>query len=276
MRAGPALGGYGAGILLLILLLGMWIASQSAGAAKVVELVTPLLVLGLLGVMMAMTAMAMRKRREEMRQLEGVEELFQLRRWGEAGMLLEDLLSRPMRVPAARAQALIFLAGLLARYHRFEDAIGVQEYLLDHAHFDPGTEFGLKLGRAMAMLRLDHLVDADRAIGELRRMAGERESAGLALVEMYRDVKTGHPEEALRVLDERLGAIREQMGARVADAYGLGARAQDMLGRESEARATWEKATLLTPAVELVRRYPELEAMAGKYPAAAVPAEVSA
>jgi hypothetical protein len=65
--------------------------------------------------------------------------------------------------------------------------------------------------------------------------------------------------------------MREQLGQRVADAHALAARAYDMLGREAEARAAYENATLLSPEVELHRRYAEVRALAGKYPAAAMP-----
>jgi hypothetical protein len=51
----------------------------------------------------------------------------------------------------------------------------------------------------------------------------------------------------------------------------LAARAYDMLGREAEARAAYENATLLSPEVELQRRYAEVRRLAGKYPAATAP-----
>src|SRR5207249_295307 len=107
---------------------------------------------------------------------------------------------------------------------------------------DDGTDYGLRLGRAMAMLREDHLVDADRAMGELRRMAERKDSAGMALLELYRDVKTGHPQEAVEVFDEAMAALRAQLGHRAGDAYALVAKAYDMLGRASEARVMYEKA----------------------------------
>src|SRR5439155_18242209 len=138
------------------------------------------------------TSFLFRRQRDEIRQLESLEELIQLRRWPDASALARQILSRPTRTPQARAQALILLSSVLARYQRFEDAIAVHTHLLETINFDPGTAHGIRLGRAMAMLREDHLVDADGAISELRRTAPDRESAGLALVQLYRDVKTGH------------------------------------------------------------------------------------
>jgi hypothetical protein len=85
-------------------------------------------------------------------------------------------------------------------------------------------------------------------------------------------VKTGHLEEAIEVFDERLPALRSQLGHRAADAYALVARAHDLLGNTTEAAAAFERATLLagTPE-ELYRRYPEVAEMRDKYPAAPMP-----
>ena len=84
--------------------------------------------------------------------------------------------------------------------------------MLENVQLDPNTAHALRLGRAMATVREEHLFDADRAISELRREVGDRDSAGLALIEIYRDVKTGHPAEAIDVFNSRLPALREQLG----------------------------------------------------------------
>jgi hypothetical protein len=219
------------------------------------------------------TSHTLRQQRREQQRVEAIEELVQLRRWDHAAAMIEALLSRPTLTMGARLQALFYLASVLARYDRFADAITVQEYLLNHAEFDPITSHGLKLMRTMALLHEDHLVDADRAMGELRREAPD--SAGLALIEIYRDVKTGHPAEAIEVFRARAGALRGQLGHRIADAYALVARAYDLLEQPAEAAAAFENATLLTCVDELFRRYPEVAALRGKYPGATAPREVA-
>src|SRR5262245_54389566 len=161
-RAGVNWLGYGIGIFAFIVLLSAYLSAQSRTLARAIELASPLVMLGIIGVMLVWTSMTMQRRRAEMKQLEAIEELITLRRWPEAAMLLEGLLGQPTRTPQARAQGLIYLASVLARYHRFADAIVVQDHLLEHIRFDDGTDYGLRLGRAMAMLREDHLVDADR------------------------------------------------------------------------------------------------------------------
>jgi tetratricopeptide (TPR) repeat protein len=108
------------------------------------------------------------------------------------------------------------------------------------------------------------------------QQAPQSVSAGLALVEIYRDVKTGHPAEAIELFDATLPAMREQLGHRVADAYALVARAYDLLGREAEAQRHYQKATLLSPPQELHRRYPETASLASKYQPAPAPKEAAA
>jgi len=216
----------------------------------------------------------LKRQRNEQQRVETIEELIQLRRWDHAAGMLQALLSRPTLTMNARLQGLFYLAGVLARYDRFTDALAVEDYLLEQARFDPITTHGLKLMRTTALLREDHLVDADRAMSDLRREAPD--SAGLAMIEIYRDVKTGHPEEAIEVFKQKSDAIRTQLGHRIADAYALIARAHDLLDQRTEAAAAFENATLLTPFEELVRRYPEVAPLRDKYPAATMPQEALA
>jgi tetratricopeptide (TPR) repeat protein len=278
-----ALGGF------LVVVIGSAAMSRQSGAmAQLVNVLSALIMLGLIAGLMLFTWLTVRRARAEHQQLEAIEELIQLRRWPQAGAVLTFMLSQPTRTAAGRVQALIYLSSVLARYNRFDDAIAVQNHLLDNVMMDAGTAHALRLGRAMAMLREDHLVDADRAINELRRSlrsgaraeedveeggpAAEIESGGLALVEIYRDVKTGHPAEAVEMFAKKLPAIREQLGHRAGDAWALVGRAYDMLNRPDDAGRAYENATLLTDRAELERRYPEVAPLASKYRAARVPA----
>lgn len=268
---------FAAGGFLLVVLGASLVSGQSETGRRVVETLSALLMLGVIAGMTLFTFLTVRKHRGEQQELEAAAELVQLRRWPEAAGVLQGALSRPARTAAMRGQALIYLGAVLARYHRFDDAIAVYDHLLDNNLVDAGTAHGLRLGRAMAMLRADHLFDADRALAELRRtVAGAGvESAGLALVEIYRDVITGHPNEAIAIFEERLPVLRDQLGHRVADAYALAARAYDLLGRTVEAQAAYAKATVLSPLTELHRRYPELEKLAGRYQPSPAPPEAA-
>jgi tetratricopeptide (TPR) repeat protein len=265
---------YGIGLFLLLVISSTFGSAKTPAFRQSIQVLSLFLLLGLMAAMTLATMFAVRRHRARQQAVEAIEELIQLRRWDQAALALQVFLSEPSRSPRFRAQALIFLASILARYHRFEDAIAVQNYLLDNDVVDENTAYGLRLGRAMAMLHEDHLLDADRAISDLRRR-GEEQSGGLALVEIYRDVKTGHPAEAVQLFADKLALMRRQLGHRVADAHALVARAYDLLGRDGEAQAAYERATLLAPVSELHRRYPEVARLAEKYQPAAAPAEAA-
>jgi tetratricopeptide (TPR) repeat protein len=266
---------YALGAFLLVVGASTLIDSSFPNGRRVVSAISTLALFGIMFGMAALTWSAAKAANVEVGQLESLEELVRLRRWDEARAVLESLLSRPTRNPHARTQALVFLAAVLARFHRFGDAVSVYEHVLEHKLVEGEGAYGLKLGRAMALLREDRLFDADRAINELRRGDPARESAGLAMVEIYRDVKTGHPREALEVFERKLPALRSQLGHRVADGWALAARAYDQLGEEGAARQAYENATLLSSETELHRRYPEVARLQGKYSPAAAPTEAA-
>ena len=267
--------GYALGVFLLVVLTSAYVTTRWGNLRPLVDILSRILMVGVIAAMALITSLTVRRQREEMKRIEALEELVQLRRWPEALDTARAILSQPTRTPTARIQALIFLASVLSRYHRFEDAIAVHDHLLQTVMFDDATAHGLRLGRAMAMLREDHLVDADRAISELRRGDAERDSAGLALVELYRDVKTGHPAEAVERFDRALPLFRQQLGHRAGDAYALLAKAYDLLGRDGDAQAAYENATTLTALSELNRRYPEVASLGPKYRPVPPPAEAA-
>ena len=260
------------GLFLVLVMSTALTAGQPASVRTAVQLLCFVGMAGLIFGMSALSVYTVRRFRGEQRQVEQIGELVQLRRWPEAAMALEQYLSQPARSHAFRVQALAYLASVLTRLHRFEDAIAVQNRLLDEGMLDPSAAAMMRVGRAMAMLREDHLFDADRAINELRRgpAAG---SAGVALVEIYRDVKTGHPADAVAMFEQQLPVLRDHLGHRVADAYALAARAYDLLGQEAQAREAFRKATVLAPPGELFRRYPEVQKLAGRFVPATAPPE---
>src|SRR5258706_10260764 len=228
--------GYALGLFLAVVLVSTFAGRQSAQAQSVVQMLGGLTMMLIILAVGRFTWPTVQRQREEKRRLEAVDELLQLRRWQEAGMLLQGLLSKPTRTMQARVQGLIYLAAVLGRYHRFGDAIIVQEHLLENVPLDPGSAYGVALGRAMAMLHEDRLVDADRAISELRRADGSGESAGLALAGVYRDAKSGHPGDARGRVTTKLPVLPKQLGQRGADAWALLAKAYDIVGQEERAR----------------------------------------
>jgi hypothetical protein len=260
----------GAGILLAGL---NQLVSDDAKSLKIaIGALSGLAMMAVVVTLMSISWFGMRAIRAQQKQLDGIAEMIQLRRWPQAGVALRQMLSQPARAAHFRVQGLVYLTTVLTRFEKFEEAIAVQEYLLENRLVDPATAYGLGIARAMAMLRLDRLVDGDRALSELRRTPGSGESAAFVLVDLFRDVITGHPAEAIDIFERKLPILREQLGHRVADAWALAGRAYDLLGREDEARTAVANATLLTEPVELLRRYPELGKLTGRYQPTPVPA----
>jgi hypothetical protein len=223
------------GFLVLVQLVG----KQDAASHQLIQIVSSVAMTGMVAGSIVMSVHTVRNLRREQQTVEAIEEMMQLRRWEPAGMLLDRFLSTPVRSPRVWATGLVRLAELLGRYNRFEDALAVQNFLIENELLDEGSEYFLRLGRAMAMLREDHLVDADRAISDLRRR-GPRDGGGLALVEMFRDVKTGHPDEAIEIYNKSQIALRQQLGHRVADAHALAALSFDLQGDATAAKLAYE------------------------------------
>lgn len=258
----------------MVVLVTLLIGNKTARAQELVSAIWAGATLVLMGALFGFSFYTVKRFRSDQQRVERIGELVQLRRWPEAAVAVDQYLTSPARTHGFRAQALVYLSSVLARLHRFEDAIAVHNQLLEEGTLEEGSAATVRLARAMAMLREDHLFDADRAINELRRgpLSG---SAGLALVEIYRDVKTGHPAEAAELFEQKREILRDQLGHRVADAFALAARAYDLLGREAESRSAFQSATLLAPVAELLRRYPEVEKLAGRYPPAVAPPEAA-
>jgi len=246
----------------------------STGAIIEPQLLVSAAMMGLFAVLGLGAMRAARALAAEHDAVRQANELVRLRRWPEAAAALERLLSRPMHTHHGRLHALMCLGAVLTRYHRYADAAAVYDYLLEQP-LDAASQHAMRVGRAMVLLYDDRLYDADRAISELRRGEMAAESAPLALVEIYRHVKTGHPDDALAVFEAKKHLLAAQLGVRTGDVLALVARAHDMLGNTDRARQAYADATVLVPPEELFRRYPETAALAGRYQAAARPAEAA-
>jgi tetratricopeptide (TPR) repeat protein len=262
-----------AGSFVFVMLISTWASTQSQELAAAVRLMSALAMVGTAIGLAAYSWNTAQKRNDELRRLEKIEEFVQLRQWPAAAGALWEMLSVPMRSPQARVQALVYLGTVYGRLQRYADAVTVQEYILSSVMLDDSSSHALRCGRAMAMLHEDRLVDADRAIGELRRSGPGQESSGLVLVEIYRDVKTGHPNEAIELFREKLPQLTRQLGHRVADAWALVARAYDMVGQAALAAQAYFNASALMPIADVSGRYAEVAALTGRYAPAPAPSE---
>lgn len=281
-RQGPGQRGPAGGLLLalavpvvVVVVVALLIARNQPDLAPAMRTAAAFAVFGLF-ITFAMGNFARAQRAgDERRALDQLEELVTLRRWPEAAAVVSGLLSGPMSSHGARVRALLYLSSVLSRYHQFGGAIDVHNYLVKHVEMDDALALTVRIARALAMLREDRLLDADRAIAELRRWPDADRMAGVALVELYRDVKTGHPDEAIALFERRRRQFGPQLAHRAADAFALAAAAYAARGDSAAAGDCWERATLLCPAVEVVRRYPELAPLARSLPPAAAPPEAA-
>jgi len=229
----------------------------------------------------------------EQQHSEKLEELVQLRQWPQALSLGISLLSGPMKMESARLSALIAFSSVLIRHHWFESARLIHDEVIAFRNqIDPSMIHTISVARAMTFLREDRLVDADTAITELRRDVNRArdaarrartesgneiddetvrsiDSAGLALLELYRDIKTGHFDEGIELFESKVKLMRDQLSVRVADAWVLVARAYDARGRTDDAARAFRHATTLAPVGELVRRYPEIAPLEQRFLSAA-------
>ncbi|MBC7782705.1 MAG: hypothetical protein H7144_02615 [Burkholderiales bacterium] len=224
--------------------------------------------------------------RTETVALSQIEDLVALRRHHDAGLRLQWLMASPMRTEQNRLRAIFLLGATLSRLLRFEDCLIAFNELVQTERIAGTSSIAVKLGRAMAMLHSDHLYDADSAINELRRLIDrggvEAEMrkldvdapiappeapiiAALRLVELYRDIKTGHSSEATALFENNLPLMRAGLGHRVGEAHALVAVAYDRLGNESAARQRFGEGTALQAVADLLNLYPELRTLLGKY-----------
>src|SRR5947207_4257647 len=109
---------YAVGVFLLIVMISAYVGVEHPAAENAIHVLSLLAMFALATAMVAITFLTVRNQRLQQEQLDAVSELIQLRRWPEAATIAQNLLSRPTRSPALRAQALIYLTSVLARYHR--------------------------------------------------------------------------------------------------------------------------------------------------------------
>src|SRR3954452_196247 len=124
-----------------------WTGEKNPQVRGAVQLMGGVAMLAIVGGMGWFASYVVALQRKEQQRVEAIEELVQLRRWDQAAAMLDSMLAKATLTMGARLQALVYLSSVLARYHRFADAIAVQTYLLEHAEFDAHIGHGLKLMR---------------------------------------------------------------------------------------------------------------------------------
>lgn len=212
--------------------------------------------------------------RDEEAAVEQIEGAVRMRRFDMASWQLLAVLSHPMLSPMNRARALGAFLTTLARIGRFDESALMVDAMLAEG-VPMGMVAPLRAVKAYVLLREDRLVDADRAVTDIRKMGRDGFSgAVLALAETYREVRTGHTEDLLAAHDKRRIAVAEELGHRVSDLDALAAWAAMTRKDDNLAKRLWRRATIVGQIGELVDRYPELKEVASRFTASPVPAEL--
>lgn len=245
-------------LLMPLFMLGILVAAGISMASETPWLapLVPLIFAALVGLSLWQAANAAKRQRDDNALLREADESIRLGHWDRANSSLSKLLSRPANRPHIRFQALIYAGGVLNRIGRYADVIRLYERLQEEAEFPAPVAVSVRCMQAYAMLRDDRLSDGYQALADLRRDA--RQATGMvALLEMYRLLKTGHNDDVLALFSEKRQQITAQMSHRSADGWALAAAAALALSREEQARTYARNAALLCDPAEILKRYPE-------------------
>ena len=167
------------------------------------------------------------------------------------------------------------LAHVLGELGNNEAADVAYRYLADRLPPDHPLALRLKLQQATVALNTGRLADGDDI---LRRLRGQAESsndpslgAAFRLARLVQDVNTGHYADAIEEADDTANALIP-LGVEAGYGYALLALCCALLAEHDpsleddrridlakQAKAHWNKATLLIPPAALVYRYPELQ-----------------
>ncbi|MFN4243852.1 MAG: hypothetical protein ACK4PI_11525 [Tepidisphaerales bacterium] len=255
---------------------GLLLAPVAEGPGRAVQrLVAVLVPMGALAWGWFWSAQRLAELKREERELRWAMEAELYRRFGTVAAIINKLLSSPMLSPMHRAIALRMYIGGLVDRRRYAEALDAAERLLAEGVPEELVP-ELQAIRVEALLREDRLLDADRALAELRQdpaKLGDVTRGLTAVLSMVRDVMTGHPDEALETYARHRTGVMLELGSMVSRADAAAAAAAHQRGLPELAAACWRRATCLESPAELVRELPCLSDVARTYPAAEVPPE---
>ena len=204
-------------------------------------------------------------------------------KWSQAIEPLRRLLAKPVPSAQIRYQGLLELAGVAEHSERLEGAAEIYEAITREQ--PQGLLGSLALvGKAIVLLKLDHLADADDIIRRLEVSVQSRSLKSLVvLARLYQQIKTGHYAEALADKSSKCELARVGMSTKAAYVYALlalGCRRQEIaasveeaadesLTAGCEAEMLWQQATMLLEPDILLEKFPELAELKEAYASAA-------
>ncbi len=204
-------------------------------------------------------------------------------KWSQAIEPLRRLLGKPVPLAQIRYQGLLELAGVAEHTGQLEEATEIYEAI---AREQPQGLLGslALVGKAIVLLKLDQLADADTIIRRLEVSVESRSLKSLVLLgRLYQQIKTGHYADALIEKSSKCELARTGMSTKAAYVYALLAlahRHQEMSASsdqaagnspeasDSNAEVLWQQATMLLGPDILVEKFPELTELKETYPSA--------
>lgn len=200
-------------------------------------------------------------------------------KWSQAIQPLRRLLGKPVPMAQIRYQGLLELAGVAEHTGQLKGATEIYEAI---AQEQPHGLLGslAMVGKAIVLLKLDRLADADTIIRRLEVNIESQSLKSLVLLgRLYQQIKTGHYCDALIDSSNKCELARIGMSSKAAYVYALLAlayRHQEMSasGDESQesrvrnAEELWQRATMLLGPDILVEKFPELCELKKAYPSA--------
>lgn len=240
---------------------------------------------GILFVLLGTMILVEARRQAVTRWSRQASDLCLLEKWNEAFDPLQRLLRRPVSLAQLRYQGLLELAGVAEHTEQLDDANRIYQAIVEE---QPSGLLGnlALVGRAIVLLKLDQLADADSII---RQVEVQAEGSGLKslviLARLYQQIKTGHYAEALADESGKCELARMGMSSKAGYVYALlGLAHARCAGRHqpqqvdaalaaahtAQAQLLWQEATMLLPADSITTKFPEMVEMKFSYVCATV------
>jgi hypothetical protein len=215
------------------------------------------------------------------RQVTGAQELTALRRYPEALRLSWRLLPGVTAMPELHWRTVACMAQVLDQLGAHEPALTALDYLAERTSMDQPVGVQVRVQRAVMLLLLDRMIDADDALRSLRGPVEASNDpavrAAYRLANLQQQVHTHHYDDAvasapslledLRPLGIEAGYGHTLMAlsyyATSGNAVALDGTVPPPVADHAQTRLWWSRATLLLPVAHLVRRCAALGELAG-------------
>jgi len=228
--------------------------------------------LALLGVLIHGSA-RLRGLRDLERVANAIAEQAMLRRYRPALRRAWLVLPRLVRHPSLHGRVVATMAHCLDDLGAHESAMAAYDHLLAGMPDAGPATMHVRISRAIAALRTDHLADGDEALrrsrGAIGLYLGTPIGGAFRMAQLVQDVRTHHYTDALEFAPTLVDDLRP-LGIEAGFGYALMALCMSNARPADPAAAAqvepptrwWSRATTLLPAEQLVREFPELEPLA--------------